>query len=135
MSLTSERIKEMRKNKGLSQAKLALEVGVKANTVWRWENDKALPTESISFLADFFDTSTDYIAGRTNDPAVGSNVSKNLQATALDHSIANINGTINSSEQTIVFEYGEGKNKMRLIFPHETSGEVIAQAINAALMK
>ena len=43
----SNNIRREREKKGMSQAKLALALGVKENTVWRWENNKSTPNARI----------------------------------------------------------------------------------------
>ena len=43
----SNNIKHARVRKGMSQAQLALALGVKENTVWRWENNKSTPSARI----------------------------------------------------------------------------------------
>ena len=53
----SNNIRRAREKKGMSQAKLALALGVKENTVWRWENDKSTPNAStIVNIADVLDS-------------------------------------------------------------------------------
>lgn len=64
----SNRIKELRERAGLSQIELANMVGVDANTVWRWENDRSSPSRSIQSLASALNTSVAYLMGETDDP-------------------------------------------------------------------
>lgn len=59
------RIKEQREIKGLSQKELAIEMGVKQNTISQYENNIKRPSyEILILLADFFDVSIDYLLGR-----------------------------------------------------------------------
>ena len=56
--LVSNNIKYAREQKKISQAKLAEVLGVKSNTVWRWENQKATPSaETLMKIAEALDTS------------------------------------------------------------------------------
>lgn len=58
-------IKELRKEKGLSQKKLADAIGVSQKAVDLWERNINEPKASyIAKLADFFDVSADAILGR-----------------------------------------------------------------------
>ncbi len=58
----SEKIKMLRKQKGLSQEQLAEQVGVSRQAVSKWETAEALPdTEKIIQLAKFFEVSIDYL--------------------------------------------------------------------------
>lgn len=61
MSL-GERIKEQRKNCGMSQEKLAGLVGVSRQAVTKWETDQSAPsTEKLFKLAEIFGTSVDLL--------------------------------------------------------------------------
>ena len=41
-------LRHYREKMGMSQVDLAAKVGVKPNTIWRWENDKATPSVEIA---------------------------------------------------------------------------------------
>ena len=61
MSL-GEKIKEQRKNCGMSQEKLAELVGVSRQAVTKWETDQSAPsTEKLFKLAEIFGTSVDLL--------------------------------------------------------------------------
>ena len=63
----SERLKNLRKEKKLSQKKLAQEVKVTRATIGYYENRKRKPDlEKLIKLADFFDVSIDFLAGKSN---------------------------------------------------------------------
>ncbi|MBQ4401696.1 MAG: helix-turn-helix transcriptional regulator [Synergistaceae bacterium] len=67
----SERLKLRRIEKRYSQDEISKLIGVKGNTVWRWENDRAKPdTETIIKIAQALNTSAAYLLGETNDPTV-----------------------------------------------------------------
>lgn len=69
MKIISERLKVLRENLGITQAKLAKEIGVAQATVNRYETNKITPTSEILLrYADRFDVSLDYIYGRTDKP-------------------------------------------------------------------
>ena len=63
-----ERIKSLRIRNHYSQVALSELIGVKNNTVWRWENNKAKPdTETIVKIARALNTTASYLLGETND--------------------------------------------------------------------
>ncbi len=63
-----ERLKQLRKEKGLSQIMLAKELGVSGGTVAMWETGKRKPQfEMFDKLCTFFDRSMDYILGASDD--------------------------------------------------------------------
>ncbi len=62
-----ETIKELRKEKNISQQSLANSIGVSQKAIDFWEREVNEPKASyIVKLADFFDVSTDYLLGRKN---------------------------------------------------------------------
>ena len=63
MSTFSERLKELRKEKGLSQDDLAKAVGLTHTAIGLWEQGKRVPNlDSVIALSNFFGVSLDYIA-------------------------------------------------------------------------
>ena len=63
------RLKEIRKSKGISQLKLALDLNTNQNTISRYETGEREPgiVELIK-IADYFNVSIDYLLERTNNP-------------------------------------------------------------------
>ena len=67
MATTAERIKQLRKKKGLSQSELAELIGVKNNTVSTWERGTRKPDfEALNLLSDYFEVSFEYILGSSD---------------------------------------------------------------------
>ncbi len=65
MLIVSEKLKELRQEKGLSQEEVAAQLKVSRVVYNRYEKDKrTIPLEYIKILADFYDVSMDYIFGR-----------------------------------------------------------------------
>ncbi len=59
------RIKELRKEKGLSQAELAKALFVNQTAVSQWERGATMPSPNmLNTLADYFHVTTDYLLGR-----------------------------------------------------------------------
>lgn len=69
MFQTFERIKELAKKQGLSINLLEEKLGYSRNTIYNLKNSKP-STERISEIADFFNVSTDFLLGRTDNPAI-----------------------------------------------------------------
>ena len=69
MKIIGQRLRELRQNTKLSQAKVAAIVGTLQPTVARYESGEAhIPPEVLLLLADYYDVSLDYIYGRTDEP-------------------------------------------------------------------
>lgn len=64
------RIKELRKEKGLSQAELAKILFVNQTAVSQWERGATMPSPNmLNTLADYFHVTTDYLLGRDTKTA------------------------------------------------------------------
>ena len=69
MSIFSQRLIQLRKDKGLSQIALSKEIGVSPRVYQSYEYGKSEPGMSkLVRMADFFDVSLDYLTGRTDTP-------------------------------------------------------------------
>ncbi len=61
-----QRIKELRKQKGISRQQFQKETGIGTNTQFSWESDKTFPNaKSLELLADYYGVSIDYIMLRS----------------------------------------------------------------------
>lgn len=70
MNTLGKRLKKLRAEKGITQKELAAIIKVPRDTVANWEVSRGTPNiETISDIASYFDVSTDYLLGRTNDPS------------------------------------------------------------------
>jgi transcriptional regulator with XRE-family HTH domain len=60
------RLQKLRKERNISQLKLALDLNMNQNTISRYENmQREADYETLIKLADYFDVSIDYLLGRT----------------------------------------------------------------------
>ena len=60
-------LKELRQKKNITQIRLSIAAGVSQETISAYESGKALPSaDTLIKLADFLDTSVDYLLDRTN---------------------------------------------------------------------
>lgn len=64
MEVFAKRLKELRKEKGLSQAKLAEVLFVDKSSIAKYETGKSTPSvDMLIKLAEYFKVSTDYLLG------------------------------------------------------------------------
>ena len=62
------RIKDLREDSDITQKEIADYLHVKQNTYSQYENgQRQLPLDALIALAKFYNTSTDYILGLTNE--------------------------------------------------------------------
>ena len=65
------RLKEIRKSKGISQLKLAMDLNTNQNTISRYETGEREPgINELIKIADYFNISIDYLLERTDNPKI-----------------------------------------------------------------
>ena len=63
------RIYELREDNDIKQKTIAEYLGMQPNVYRRYEKGiRAIPVEAVIKLADYYQVSTDYLLGRTDDP-------------------------------------------------------------------
>ena len=63
------RLKELRKSKGITQIALQMQTGIEQALISKFESgERTPPTETLIILADFYNVSIDYILCRTDKP-------------------------------------------------------------------
>lgn len=61
------RLKDLREDNDITQAEIAEILNIKQNTYSQYENQKRdIPISLLWKLADYYDTSIDYLVGRTD---------------------------------------------------------------------
>ncbi len=62
------KLKELRKEKGISQLKLAMDLSMNQNSISRYETEeRQADYETLIKIADYFNVSVDYLLGRTEN--------------------------------------------------------------------
>ena len=62
------KLKELRKERKISQLKLAFDLNMNQNTISRYENlERQADYDTLIKFADYFNVSVDYLLGRTNE--------------------------------------------------------------------
>nr|DAD60987.1 MAG TPA: repressor protein [Caudoviricetes sp.]DAV09580.1 MAG TPA: repressor protein [Caudoviricetes sp.] len=69
MFLTFERIKELAKKRSLSLNQVEEKLGYSKNTLYSLKRQK-VSSDRLQEIADYFGVSTDYLLGRTDNPAI-----------------------------------------------------------------
>lgn len=65
------RLKELRKNRKLTQVSLQMQTGIEQALLSKFENEERIPpTETLLRLAEFYNVSIDYILYRTDNPEI-----------------------------------------------------------------
>lgn len=65
------RLKELRKEKNISQLKLALDLSMNQNTISRYETgEREADYKTLIKIANYFNVSIDYLLERTDNPKI-----------------------------------------------------------------
>ncbi|MGT2829566.1 helix-turn-helix domain-containing protein [Streptococcus hillyeri] len=72
---TFEKIKELAKKQGITLVQLEEKLGYSRNTLYKLKNQKP-NAERIAEIADYFNVSTDYLLGRTENPRIADDKEK-----------------------------------------------------------
>nr|DAI34420.1 MAG TPA: repressor protein [Caudoviricetes sp.] len=71
MFSTLEKIKELAQKRGISLQKVAEDLGYSINYLYTLK-EKTPKSDRLQEIADYFNVSTDYLLGRTDNPAISS---------------------------------------------------------------
>lgn len=75
----AKRLRYLRERNGLAQKYVAKKIGVKNNTLSGYESGRREPdSETLNELADFYEVTTDYILGRSDEPSLTEKEDKEL---------------------------------------------------------
>ena len=65
------RLRELRKQKNISQLKLAMDLHLNQNTISRYETgERQADYKTLIMFADYFNVSIDYLLNRTDNPKI-----------------------------------------------------------------
>lgn len=92
---TFELVKELCKKQGISLNTLEEKIGFARNSLYSWKNSEPKP-KKLKAVADYFNVSTDYLLGRTNNPNVASEIVTTADGRTVDLS--------NLRERVVLFD-------------------------------
>lgn len=65
------RLRELRKSRGYTQVSLQMQTGIEQALLSKFETGERIPpTETLVYLAEFYNVSIDYILCRTDKPEI-----------------------------------------------------------------
>lgn len=101
------RIKELRKKRNITQIRLSTEIEVSQETISAYENGKAEPKlDKLVRIANFLNTSTDYLLGRTDDDSPLIDLANNIVDEQLNELINNYARLNNMQRKDLVWYSG-----------------------------
>lgn len=88
MSVTSERLRELRLKKELSQADIANYLGISRTAYVKYESGQSKPVRKLKQLCALFNVTADYILGTDNQPTKPLEKPSFMAENYSDHEIA-----------------------------------------------
>ena len=106
------RIKEKKKKRNITQIRLSTEIEVSQETISAYENGKAEPRlDNLVKIADFLNTSTDYLLGRIDDDSPLVDLANNVVDKQLNELINNYARLNNLQRKDLIWYSGIIENK------------------------
>ncbi|MEY8462473.1 helix-turn-helix domain-containing protein [Streptococcus merionis] len=88
MFSTFEKIRQLAKKRGVSLQKVAEDLGFSVNYLYTLK-EKTPKSDKLQEIADYFNVSTDYLLGRTDNPNIAENTTIDGQVIDLRKAAAN----------------------------------------------
>lgn len=106
------RIKELRKKRNITQIRLSIATEVSQETISAYENGRAEPKmDKLVRIADFLNTTTDYLLERTDNDAPLNEVTNNMVDEQLNELINNYARLNNYQRKDLIWYSGAIENK------------------------
>lgn len=103
------KIKELRTEKGIDQQTLARALKIGKGSISNWEVGRTEPSiDYILSLADYFEVSTDYLLGRSNDLGI---VQTNANLTQFENMLLSVVGKLSRDDQFQVLGFAQALAK------------------------
>lgn len=107
-----KRIKELRKKRNITQIRLSIATEVSQETISAYENGKAEPKmEKLVRIADFLNTTTDYLLERTDNDGPLTKATNNIVDEQLNELINNYARLNNYQRKDLIWYSGIVENK------------------------
>lgn len=108
MSTFGERIKDLRKEKNLTQKEMAQALSITVSTLSHWECDYQEPSfKDLVLLATYFDVSTDYLIGMELDNVLQNTTKQKIISPLNDKAkeLLDIFNSLDFGSRTQILEY------------------------------
>ncbi len=107
--MISSRLRELRLMHKMSQSDLAKAIHVSQQAITKWETGKSEPSSSnIVDISKYFNVSSDYLLGETDDKTPDKDMSKNQKLVAYS-----IDPDISDEERQAIIEMVQAAKKFR----------------------
>ncbi len=103
-----ERLEELLEEQGITKYKLSRDLNLSNSTIWNWQNGCQPTADKLIKLADYFEVSTDYLLGRSNDVGV---IETNANLTAFQNKLLAVVAALPRDDQFQVLGFAQALAK------------------------
>ncbi|EHJ4868306.1 helix-turn-helix transcriptional regulator [Listeria monocytogenes] len=96
---TFERVKKLAEKNKISLKELAIKLNMGENAIYSWKV-KTPGADKLKAVADYFNVSTDYLLGRTDNPQIGKDITEEAVTLA-----AHIDPSATEEDMKKILEY------------------------------
>lgn len=102
----AERLKHLRKNKGITQEQLAAIIGVERSSIGKYEGrSQTIPSDDVKYrIAEYFGVTIDYLMGYTDNP---NPVLYDSQYTEVENALIKAFRLLNEEGQEKLIDYAD----------------------------
>lgn len=124
-----ERLKELRKQRKMSQRDLAQALTVSQQTIGSWEVGRSEPnTELLRKISDYFGVTTDYLLGHGNNSNpkhidVEDIVNDSAMLTSREHALSDADRNAIRALLSTYLDTSEGQDRLRKFGEYDENGE------------
>lgn len=103
-----KRFNELCKEKNITRYKLASDLQIGNSTIYGWEKGQQPTADKLIKLADYFEVSTDYLLGRSNDIGV---IETNANLTPFQNKLLSVLELLSKEDQYQVLGFAQALAK------------------------
>lgn len=99
-----KRLEELLAEQGITKYKLSRDLDLSNSTIWNWQNGCQPTADKLIKLADYFEVSTDYLLGRSNDVGI---IETNANLTPFQNKLLTVLASLTKEDQYQVLGFAQ----------------------------
>lgn len=98
------RLEQLMKEANITEYKLTQELSLSKSAIWNWKQGSQPSADKIILIADYFEVSTDYLLGRSNDVGV---IEMNVSLTSFQNKLLEVVSKLSRDDQFQVLGFAQ----------------------------
>lgn len=103
-----KRLNQLMREEKITEYKLTQELNLSKSAIWNWKQGSLPTADKLIKLADYFEVSTDYLLGRSNDVGV---IETNANLTAFQNKLLEVVAALPRDDQFQVLGFAQALAK------------------------